>query len=270
MGVRHAAALGSPIAHSLSPVLHLGAYAALGLDWTFERIECTEDRLAAVLAERADWAGFACTMPLKHAAWEIAGQRTARAVAVGAANTLLPLPGGGWQADNTDVYGIVAALRERGVEPRTPTVLGAGGTAQAALAALAELGVRECTILVRDVTRTVAARQTAHRLGLAVDVAALGRAPLPAGLVVSTLPPGAADAYADQPWSAAHSVLDVIYRPWPTVLAAAAQAGGASVISGALMLLHQAVEQVRLMTGEDAPVEPMRAALRAAAPDCGV
>ena len=270
MTARRAAALGSPIAHSLSPVLHRAAYAALHLDWTFETIECTEDRLADVLVERADWAGFACTMPLKHAAWEIAADRSERALAVGAANTLLPMPGGGWLADNTDLYGIVAAVTERGVEVRNPTLLGAGGTAQAALAALAELGVTECAVLVRDVTRVEALRVTAARLGVRLRVRAFGERPPAPGLTVSTLPPGAADAYANQPWTAGHTVLDVIYRPWPTALATAAQAGGASVISGALMLLHQAVEQVRLMTGLDAPVEDMRAALHAAAPNCGV
>lgn len=251
-------------------MLHRAAYAALGLDWTFEAIECTEDQLPALLGERAGWAGFACTMPLKHAALAVATERSERAASIGAANTLLPLPSGGWRADNTDGYGIAAALREHDVEPTTATVLGAGGTAQAALAALAGVGVTECTAVVRDATRTASLRDTADRVGVRLRIRTFREGALAAGLIVSTLPPGAADAYADQPWTAEHTVLDVIYRPWPTALAAAAQAGGATVISGALMLLHQAVEQVRLMTGRDAPVDEMRAALRAATPDAGL
>jgi shikimate dehydrogenase len=132
--------------------------------------------------------------------------------------------------------------------------------------------VRECAVLVRDASRAGALLATAERLGVHVrlDALAVESAGFAADLVVSTLPPGAADGYAMRGWSPGQAVLDVAYRPWPTVLAAAASAAGATAVSGALMLLHQAAEQVRLMTGHDAPVEAMRAALREAAPDCGV
>lgn len=270
--VGRAAVLGRPVAHSLSPVLHRAGYAALGLDWRYVAIDCGVAELPGVLAERADWAGFSCTMPLKHAALEVAAEVRPQAAAVGSANTLTPGPHG-WVADNTDVAGIVAALGECGAVPRGgAAVLGAGGTAQAAVAALAELGVARCTLLVRDPARAGAALATAERVGVQVGVAplAVDAAALDADLVVSTLPARAADPLAAHRFRPGQAVLDVAYDPWPSVLAAAADSAGATVVSGALLLLHQAAAQVRLMTGRPAPVEAMRAALRAVAPDAGL
>ena len=269
---RHAAVLGRPVAHSLSPLLHRAAYAELGLNWTYAALDCGPDELAGVLAERADWAGFSCTMPLKHAVLDVAAEVAPVARAVGAGNTLLPLPGGGWRADNTDVAGIVATLAEHAVAPRTVTLVGAGGTAQAAVAALATFGLEECTVLVRDVRRTEQVRATGAALGVTIRTATLAaESPeLGADLVVSTLPHGAADPLAARPWTAEQTVLDVVYDAWPTALARAVAAAGGKVLSGALMLLHQAAVQVALMTGCEAPVVAMRAALAHAAPDCGV
>jgi shikimate dehydrogenase len=251
-------------------VLHRAAYAALELVWTYDAIDCGVEDLPGVLAARTDWAGFSATMPLKHALLDVAAEVRPRAAAIGAANTLLPGPSG-WIADNTDAAGITAALTEHKVRPGSVTLLGAGGTAQAALAAIAELGLAECAVLVRDRTRAGALLATADRIGLAVHVGDLvpGSGALAADLVLATLPPGAADPLADRPWTATQAVLDVAYRPWPTALAAAAAGAGATVVSGALMLLHQAAEQVRLMTGHEPPVAAMRAALRAAVPDGG-
>jgi shikimate dehydrogenase len=265
---RRAAVLGRPVRHSLSPVLHTAAYAALGLDWRYTAIDCGTEELAAVLAARADWAGFSCTMPLKRAVLEIADEVRPRAATAGAGNTLLPRRGGGWIADNTDVDGIRGALAEHGGAPSSATVLGAGGTAQALVVALAELGVGECTALVRDPTRAAALRRTAATAGMRLQVAELApdAAALAAELVVSTLPGTAADRYAAWRWRARQVVLDVLYDPWPTALAAAAAGRGATVIGGATMLLYGAAAQVRLMTGREAPVEAMRAGLERAAP----
>jgi shikimate dehydrogenase len=149
----------------------------------------------------------------------------------------------------------------------TATVLGGGGTAQAAVAALAAHGVRSCTLLVRDVSRTSEVRAVADAVGLALSVAPLSETEaLGADLVVSTLPGAAADALAGHPWRGGQVVLDVVYDPWPTALARAAVAGGARVVSGGLMLLHQAAAQVHLMTGLEPPVAAMRGALAAALP----
>jgi shikimate dehydrogenase len=262
--VRHAAVLGRPVAHSLSPVLHTAAYEALGLHWQYEAIECDAADLRAVLADRADWAGFSCTMPLKHAVLEVADEVRPVAAAVGAGNTLLPRAGGGWIAANTDVAGIVATVRESGVAVRSATVLGAGGTAQAALGALGELGVSRCTTLVRDRSRAERLAATARALGIDLVVADLDvdAVALRADLVVSTLPAGAADALVGAQWRPDQAVLDVVYADWPTALATAVHRAGATALSGARMLLHQAAAQVELMTGRPAPVKAMDAALR--------
>jgi shikimate dehydrogenase len=263
--------LGRPIAHSLSPVLHHAAYAALGMQWSYEAIDCGVAELPDVLAARADWAGFSATMPLKHALLDVAAEIRPTAEVVGAANTLLPGPDG-WVADNTDVDGIVGTLHEAALDPMSVTVLGAGGTAQAAIVAVRRIGVDKCTVLVRDTSRAGRARTAGERAGVALTVEALApdAAALRADLVISTLPPGAADALAGRGWSAEQAVLDVVYSPWPTRLAAAAAAAGATVLSGVLMLLHQAEAQVELMTGRPAPVEAMRAALAGAGPGCGI
>lgn len=254
-------------------MLHRAAYAELGLDWAYEAIDCGEQELPGVLRDRADWAGFSCTMPLKRAALELADEVAPTAVQVGAANTLLPRRGGGWVADNTDVTGITAALSEAGCTTvHDVTVIGAGGTAQAAVVAVARTGATDCTVLVRDERRAGDVRAAAARGGIAVRICPYepGQRALEADLVISTVPAGAADAVADRRWSSSQLVLDVVYSPWPTRLAAAVEAAGATAVSGALMLLHQAAEQVRLMTGFPAPVPAMRAALAAAAPGCGV
>ena len=268
-----AAVLGRPIDHSLSPVLHRAAYAALGLDsWSYDPIECGVEDLADLLAERVDgWAGFSCTMPLKRVALEIADEVDELAELVGAANTLLPRQAGGWAATTTDVAGIVSALAESGVQPSTATLLGAGGTAQSALAACAGLRLTHVGVLVRDLARTEELADTGRRFGMELEFDLLDpdATALDADLIVSTLPVGAADALAVRKWRPQQTVLDVSYHPWPSVLAAAAQEAGAGVVSGARMLLHQAARQVELMTGHRAPVEAMRSALLAAAPGCG-
>ncbi|OOL29361.1 shikimate dehydrogenase, partial [Rhodococcus rhodochrous] len=115
-GGRKAAVLGSPIAHSKSPLLHLAAYRALGLtDWTYERIECTGEQLPALVAGLGpEWVGVSVTMPGKFAALEFATERTDRAVLIGSANTLVRTADG-WRADCTDVDGVTGALRGAGV-----------------------------------------------------------------------------------------------------------------------------------------------------------
>lgn len=258
-----AAVLGQPISHSLSPVLHLAAYAALGLNWSYTSIDCDEGALPVVLAARQGWAGFSCTMPLKRAALALASSATPLARAVGAANTLLPDGRGGWRADNTDVDGIVGAVLESGAAPRSVTVLGAGGTAQAAVAALPRLGVQACAVLVREPARSAPVVATGAAVGVAVRVARLevDAAELAADLVVAALPPHAADCYSGHAWNQAQAVLDVVYDPWPTALAAAATSGGARVLPGRRVLLHQAARQVTLMTGRPAPLDAMAAAL---------
>ena len=262
-----AAVLGSPVAHSLSPVLHNAAYRALGLDdWSYSLHECREAELPAFVDGLGpEWAGLSLTMPLKRVTLEVADEVDPLAAAVGAANTLVLA--GRRTAHNTDVFGIGATL---GVVAGRAVVLGAGGTAQSALAALRERGITDVEVLVRDVRRTEELLATAERLGVTPrfsdvlnDPARASAALADADVVVSTLPPGGADGLT--PPGAGAVVLDVVYAPWPTPFAAAALAAGARVESGLEMLLHQAAAQVELMTGKPGPVVEMRAALDAAA-----
>lgn len=266
-GVRRAAVLGKPIDHSLSPVLHSAAYRELGLrNWLYTRHECDEDGLAGFVAGLGpEWAGLSLTMPLKRAALRLATEVTPLAQATGAANTLIFRSDAGPLADNTDIDGIITALREVGVDRvERGVILGAGGTAQAALAALRDLGGTAPTALVRDAGRSTQLQATADRLGIGLTVLdGVPDRPLPpADVVISTLPGHAADPYAGTAWLAGTVVMDVVYEPWPTALAESAVAAGCRVCSGLDVLLHQAVRQVLLMTGRPGPVEPMRAALQ--------
>ncbi|MEV5738444.1 shikimate dehydrogenase [Microbispora rosea] len=263
---RRAAVLGSPIAHSLSPVLHRAAYAAMGLhDWRYDAIECAEDGLADLIGGLGpEWAGLSLTMPLKRAVLPLLDAVSDLALAVGGANTVV-FRDGGRHGENTDVYGIVRALAEAGVPaPASAVVLGGGATAASAVAALREMGLAEVTLVVRDPGRAGETLRVAERLGATVNLRSFGDFDPEADLVVSTLPSGAADALAERiaarlPEKAA--LFDVVYAPWPTPLATAAGRRGRIVIGGLPMLLHQAVRQVELMTGRtDVPVEAMRAA----------
>lgn len=266
---RRAAVVGKPVAHSLSPVLHTAAYEALGLDWTYTRLEASESELPALVAGLDEsWVGLSVTMPGKRAALEVATTTTARAKAVGAANTLVRRPDG-WAADCTDVDGVAGALRAVGYAPGpTGLVLGAGGTACAALAGLASLGVSSVTVVVRDVSRASAAQMCGPAVGLTVEVLPWGAADFAAlassaSVLVNTTPPEAvAEAVADL--SLAPCVLDVIYHPWPTPLATAVTERGGVLATGLDMLLHQAFGQVAQFTEMEPPREAMRAALRAA------
>ncbi|MDT0303292.1 shikimate dehydrogenase [Streptomonospora wellingtoniae] len=267
-----AAVLGSPVGHSLSPVLHTAAYTALGLagEWSYERRECTEAELGGFLKGCDDsWAGLSLTMPLKREALRLADEAETVAREVGGANTLV-LGGGRSGAFNTDVHGIAAALREAGVERvASAAVLGGGATAASAVAALRDLGAAAdggIALLAREPARAAGTVDAAERMGVRLSVAPLVRIDdfLGVDVVVSTLPSGAGDAYAGAVAGCGAVVFDVVYTPWPTALAAAAQEAGRTVVGGFAMLLHQAARQVELMTGaECAPVEAMRTAGRA-------
>lgn len=278
---RWAGVVGDPVAHSLSPVLHAAAYDALGLaGHTYEAVTVPAGGLPTYLDGLGrGWLGLSVTMPHKKAALAVADVVDPLAATVGAANTLLPQPGGLLVAANTDVYGVAEAVRElrRAAGATGPVtsavVLGAGGTAAAALAALAELGATAPIVCVRSSARAADLLQAAHRMGVEVTLRRFDHAARFVGdadVVVQTAVAGAADGVADELASrlgadgrlrADQVLLDAIYDPWPTRLASVWAAAGGAVAPGWLMLLHQAAQQVRLMTGRLAPVAAMRAAL---------
>jgi shikimate dehydrogenase len=269
-----AAVLGSPIAHSLSPVLHRAAYRELGLTgWTYQAIECDEAGLPGLLAGcDAGWAGLSLTMPLKRAVLPLLDRTEPLAAEVGAANTVI-LRGGRRHGHNTDVPGMIAALAEACGPPSSGPaisagsavlILGGGATACSALAAARGLGARSATAAVRDPARATGLRAAAGRLAMEVTLIPFGDPPggTP-DLLISTVPGAAAGLYAQRIARRAllpRSLLDVIYHPWPTPLATAARQRGAAVAGGFDLLLHQAALQVHLMTNLPAPLAPMRAA----------
>ncbi|KQT98171.1 shikimate dehydrogenase [Sanguibacter sp. Leaf3] len=305
-----AAVLGHPIGHSLSPVLHRAAYESLGLDdWSYEAVDVTEDTLESFLAGLDDsWKGLSLTMPLKQTVMGMLDHVDPLAVVTGAVNTVVFQGAGAARTlvgANTDVYGLVVALREGGAlrgprggddghpvagsgpvastsaaastgstqdpGPRSAVILGAGATAASTLAALAELGIPTADVYVRSLGRTGDLQRAAHRMGLVPrfhPIAEAAAAAVRADVVVSTLPAHGADAVAEEILALGKPVhgilLDVAYDPRVTALSAAWRDAGGTAVPGQRMLLHQAAEQVRLMTGHVAPVQAMDDALEAA------
>jgi shikimate dehydrogenase len=269
-----AAVLGHPVRHSLSPVLHLAAYRALGLvDWEYDALDVTPEGLPDVVrALDETWAGLSLTMPLKQTVMPLLDHVEPLAEVVGAVNTVLVQHAPGRPVlvgANTDVHGLVASLQERlvpGPGPLTAAVIGAGATAASTLAALGQLGCTTPTVLLRALGRAGSLIRAAHRMGVEPRYAGLDEAAdvvQDADVVVSTVPAHAADALAAElAGRRVHGVLlDVVYDPRPTALSVAWEAAGGATVGGERMLLHQAAEQVRLMTGRVAPLEAMDRAL---------
>ncbi|MCX4397866.1 shikimate dehydrogenase [Streptomyces sp. NBC_00264] len=264
---RHrAAALGSPIAHSLSPVLHRAAYAELGLDgWTYDRFEVDEATLPGfVQGLDSTWAGLSLTMPLKRAIIPLLDSVSETASSVEAVNTVVLTEDGRLAGDNTDIPGMIAALRERGVEKtESAAVLGAGATASSALAALSRISTGPVTAYVRSRERGDEMRGWGERLGVDVRIADWAEAEqaLRSPLIIATTPAGATDGLIGAVPERPGTLFDVLYEPWPTGLASAWTAHGGPVIGGLDLLVHQAVLQVEQMTGRSpAPLAAMRRA----------
>jgi len=255
------AVLGDPIAHSLSPVLHRAGYAALGIaDADYDAIRVGDEELEGFLDGLADdWRGLSLTMPLKRRALELAPTVTGRARLAGGANTLLLEHGRPVLADNTDLPGAVAAIRERYDGPVTAgTVLGGGATAASTGLALCELGARRVRLLARSADRAAgaAAAIAAHPSAPAVEVGTLADGEIDGQVVVSTIPADAQDAGLVARCAGVSVVFEALYNPWPTPLAAAA--GDRPLVSGLDLLVHQAVLQFEMFTGVAAPLVAMR------------
>lgn len=272
---RRAAVLGSPIAHSRSPVLHRAAYAALDLDWTYDAIEMTPEQLPDFLAtcRWPDWAGLSLTMPLKTAVLPLLDAISPTASTVGAVNTVV-ITDHGREGHNTDVAGMCAALADatarREIALARGAIIGAGATARSAMAALAELGASEVVVSARRPEAADEIVALGERLGGSAAQIPWGSAEvLDADAVVSTVPPGAADVLTSRVPGRPGALLDVAYGEGVTPLLQAWRAAGGSAADGLDLLLWQAVDQVRLMTGREAPVEAMRVALEAERPSPG-
>lgn len=271
------AVLGQPIAHSRSPAMQNAALRALGLapEWTYEAIEVAPadfERTVRSLAERG-FAGVNVTVPHKLAALAVADEASPAAREIGAANTLA-FAAGRIEAHNTDAAGIIAAL------PRSPAgtralVLGAGGSARAAVWALREAGAR-VSVWNRTAERAAA---LAAELGVEHEEDPRGAFGLvvnatTVGLAEANAPPGAA---AEAPEGAVSSlkalpiaadaipaevVMDLVYGSSETQLVVAARAAGAAVVDGLEVLVRQGAESLRIWTGLEPPLDVMRDAAR--------
>jgi shikimate dehydrogenase len=208
-------------------------------------------------------------MPLKRAVLPLLDHTDPLASDVGAANTVV-FAAGLRYGHNTDVPGMVAALAAHGVTAAslppgaTVLILGAGATACSALAAARALGIAQVTVAARNPARTSALLAAADRLNIKVTLIPFADPPAPSpDLLISTIPPTAADIYAQRLTARTllpRAVLDVVYDPWPTPLATAGQQAAVPVADGLALLLHQAALQVELMTGKPAPLAAMRMA----------
>lgn len=271
-----AAVIGSPIAHSLSPVIHRAAWEQLGIDgWEYRRAEVTEESLPTFIGQLDEsFRGLSVTMPCKQAVMPLLDAIDPLASVVGAVNTVVP-SAGMLAGFNTDVTGIASAIRRAcsrsGIPvPSSALVLGARATASSALAALGELGITTTTVAARRFGGPGSVISAASRLGVSVeqvmwsDVSAVASAAARADVLISTLPAGVADPIASRLASREGQILlDVIYSPRDTALRTTFEKAGGVVAEGTDMLVYQGAAQVQLMTGRSPDPAVMRHALEA-------
>ncbi|WP_124054858.1 shikimate dehydrogenase family protein [Arcanobacterium ihumii] len=277
--LKKAGVVGSPISHSMSPILHLAD--AEYLD--FGRYEVAKGGLREFVVQCDDsWAGLAVTMPLKQEALAMCDMVDGLAKAVGSVNSVVFQPTGTTTmlvGFNTDVAGIVQAVREAGGSTRIyerVAILGSGATASSALAAGIQLGAKEITVCARRLGGP-GVFTAAHSLNIDICSVSLDHAAthlINCDLVISTLPAHVADSLAQElreiDSSVSFVLLDAAYDPYPSALVSVAQERGAVIAPGWLMLLHQAVDQIRLFTGKTPDVDKLRLALSAELASRGV
>jgi shikimate dehydrogenase len=263
---------GAPVTHSLSPIIHNAWIEAAGLDAVYAPFAPPADGFAAFAAGLRGGAvrGLNVTVPFKETALAAATRRSERAERAGSANLLLFQPGGAVFADNTDGEGLLAALRAQApgyaLASAPAVILGAGGAARGAAAALLDAGCPE----VRLVNRTVGRAETlAATLGSRVRVTELSSAPFSdAGLIVNAtslgLGGGAGPAAPFQSAPAGAVVLDMVYRPLRTEFLARASGAGLATVDGLAMLIGQAAPSFEAFFGRPAPDIDVRALCLAA------
>jgi shikimate dehydrogenase len=266
--------LGLPVEHSLSPIMHNAAFAALGLDWVYVPLPVYPDHLGeAVRGLRAmGFAGANVTVPHKQAVLRYLDDVSEDALVIGAVNTIV-VRNDDLYGDNTDASGFIAALVEAGFDPRGiyAAVLGAGGAARAVVHALANAGACQVCVYNRHVQRAHELCRDMARFHLDVRFEAL---PLDAvreidedfSLLVNATSLGMWPETEASPWPVdlpipAHlTVCDLVYRPLETMFLTQARAAGAEIVSGLGMLIYQGAGAFEMWTGHPAPVHVMRQA----------
>jgi shikimate dehydrogenase len=270
------AVLGSPISHSKSPAIHTAAYRVLNQNFEYSKIQVEKNHLMQFVETLdANWLGLSVTAPLKNEAFRLSRNSDDVSQLTGASNTLLR-SNGGWDAFNTDVFGIQKALAEAGVSnARTVSVIGSGATAQSAVLAIAR-SFPETTLnlAARNKEAVAELMKFAHAVGLKrVRRVTLQQSLSSTDLVLTTLPARALDNEIDKLQAAWFRkpkgvLFDVAYDPWPSEAAKAWQSNRLTVISGVEMLLWQAIAQIRIFVTGNPNVElPNEAAVMLAMRD---
>jgi len=270
--------IGYPVGHSLSPIMHNAAIAALGVDYAYlpfaihpQDLQRAVDGLFAIGVE-----GFSVTIPHKQAIMPLLGQVSPIAEAVGAVNTVWRTESG-WKGSNTDVAGFLAPLQElqRDWSQTIAVILGNGGAARAVVAGCAQLGCAQIQVVGRDPEKLedFVCRWQDSPLRVSLQVYSWHQLPdlLPhAGLLVNSTPIGMAPAIEKSPLSLAEIerlpanliAYDLIYTPNPTLFLQQASQRGATSIDGLEMLVRQGATALELWLKQPVPIAIMRQALR--------
>jgi shikimate dehydrogenase len=254
------AVLGSPIAHSLSPVIHRAAYATLGFDWTYDPIEVSGESLPSFLASLdSQWRGLSLTMPLKRDVVPLLDWADPLVGLVGGANTVV-ISDAGVRGFNTDVEGAMRSFLDAGIgQLDSVWIVGAGATAASLMVASARLGATSIEIIARTPAKAAVLEQLAQTLGVSVTVRGWGESPAsatPPTAIISTVPGGTMDLVFEESLRTSTALFDVAYDPWPSAIASDWYTAGGTVISGHDLLINQAIAQVRIFSG-GSPDQPL-------------
>ena len=257
------AVLGSPISHSLSPALHRAAFERIGVAGSYEAIDVPSGTLSEFfLSNQSEFDYFSLTMPLKEEAHLLQVTCDELSLRIGSINTLYKKEGR-WLATSTDGSGFLAALAAQGFSSfSNALILGAGGTARAVAGAL-DGNAKTLSVMGRTSTRRDALERCVEKSDFAYlpwendpDINSYD-------LIINTTPAGAADLLAENlPAQVSGLLFDVIYKPWPTVLASAWEDRSGKVINGKELLLWQGLDQLSLVLTEEFDRESLSSHLR--------
>ena len=265
------AVLGHPISQSKSPQIHQAAYSVLGLDWSYGRFDVSPGQLEVFLATHPEISGFSVTMPLKEEACSLAQTRSEDVTVTGAANTLVRTDSG-WEAHNTDIFGLVMSLSALRARLGKVLILGTGATAKSAIMAIRQLSSSaDVMIYGRNRGRVTETVIFARNLGLnARSARSLVASSATADLTISVIPQSGAGNYATSLlrwpfWKPRGVLFDTAYNPWPSKLASSWSSRGGEVLRGSAMLTWQAIAQIRIFTTGNSDQElPNEVAVHAA------
>lgn len=262
--------IGNPVDHSLSPVMHNAGYQALGINATFKKYPALDFKSAVSAAVKDGAAGLAVTAPFKSFAFNACRETDEISKAIASTNTLML--GGILYGSNTDVPGMAEALAEVGfyAEGATAFIIGSGGTARAAIGAMAYGGCSELIVAARNPARAERILEPlSNNLGIKADFVDLESSQCEKGLqdadiIINTTPIGWKNdslLINTDLLKPEHTVMDVVYAVKGTMLIREAKDAGCKTVSGERMLLKQALTQFEIFTGEKAPEKEMEKAL---------